>query len=157
MLAWSRDWSRGITHDHVTDYVVCRHNIILGTIRGAVNIRTPTFRSYEDLLRSPIGQLLDCAITGYKYPVHSHFSEPLPTVNWPTSQRRNSLPLPSHPNSGIQSLLWKYTKTTSKIVLAANHQYPGNIQRLCRLQNCLSRKSSISRKVSKTFSPAELS
>ena len=42
-------------------------------------------------------------------------------------------------------------------VLAANHQYPGNIQRLLRLQNCLSSKSSIPRKYSKTFSPAELS
>ena len=41
-----------------------------------------------------------------------------------------------------------------RIVLAANNQYPGNIQRLFRLQNCLSRKSSISRKYSKTFRPA---
>ena len=44
-----------------------------------------------------------------------------------------------------------------RIVLAANHQYPGKIRRLFRRQNCLSRKSSISRKDSKTFSPAELS
>ena len=44
-----------------------------------------------------------------------------------------------------------------KIVLAANHRYPGNIQRLFRLQKCLCRKSSISRKYSKTFSPAKLS
>ena len=44
-----------------------------------------------------------------------------------------------------------------RIVLATNHQYPGNIQRFFRLQKCLSRKSSISRKYSKTFSPAELS
>ena len=44
-----------------------------------------------------------------------------------------------------------------KIVLAANHLYPGNIQRLFRLQNCLSRKSSISWKSSKTFSTANLS
>ena len=64
-----------------------------------------------------------------------------------------------------------------RIVLTANHQYPGNIQRLfclpnclsckssvcrnirrlLRLQKCLNRKSSISRKYSKTFSPAELS
>ena len=43
------------------------------------------------------------------------------------------------------------------IVLAANHQYPGNIQRLFRLQKYLSRKSSISRKYSKTYWPAELS
>ena len=42
-------------------------------------------------------------------------------------------------------------------VLAANHQYPENIQRLFRLQNCRSRKSEISWKHSKTFSPAKLS
>ena len=40
-------------------------------------------------------------------------------------------------------------------VVAANHQYPGNIQRLLRLQNCLNRKSSVSRKYSKAFSPAK--
>ena len=44
-----------------------------------------------------------------------------------------------------------------KIVLAAKHQYLGNIQRLFRLQNCLSRKTSISWKYSKTFSLAKLS
>ena len=44
-----------------------------------------------------------------------------------------------------------------KIVLAANHRYPGNIQRLFRLQICLSRKSSISWKDSKISSPATLS
>ena len=44
-----------------------------------------------------------------------------------------------------------------RIVLSANHQYPGNIQRLFCLQKCLSRKSSISRKYPKTSSPAELS
>ena len=44
-----------------------------------------------------------------------------------------------------------------RIVLAANQQYPGNIQRLFRLQNRLSRKSSLSRKYPKTFSLAELS
>ena len=44
-----------------------------------------------------------------------------------------------------------------RFVLAANHQYPGNIQRFFRLQNCLGRKSSISRKNSKTYWPAELS
>ena len=44
-----------------------------------------------------------------------------------------------------------------RIVLAADHRYPENIQRLFRLQNCLSRRSSIPRKHSKTFSPAELS
>ena len=77
------------------------------------------------------------------------------------------------------SLSWKYSKTFSppklsstqiiiilktftdffacKIVLAANHHYPENIQRLFRLEKCLSRKSSLSWKNSKTFSPAKLS
>ena len=44
-----------------------------------------------------------------------------------------------------------------KNVLAANHVYPGNIQRFFRLQTCPSRKSSISWKYSTTFSPAKLS
>ena len=49
----------------------------------------------------------------------------------------------------------KYSKTFSKLVLAKFlHQLGGNIQRLFCLQNCLSRKSSISRKYSKTFPPA---
>ena len=77
------------------------------------------------------------------------------------------------------SLSWKYSKTFShakmpylqiifilkifkdffacKSVLAQNHQYLGNIQRLFRLQKCLGEKSSLSRKNSKTFSPAKLS
>ena len=42
-------------------------------------------------------------------------------------------------------------------VLAANHHYPENIQRLFCLQKCLRRKSSLSWKYSKTFSPAKLS
>ena len=41
--------------------------------------------------------------------------------------------------------------------MAANHHYPENIQRLFRLEKCLSRKSSLSWKNSKTFSPAKLS
>ena len=44
-----------------------------------------------------------------------------------------------------------------KIVLDANHHYPEIIQRFFRLQNCLSRTSSLSWKYSKTFSPAKLS
>ena len=44
-----------------------------------------------------------------------------------------------------------------KTALAANHNYPENIQRLFRLQNCLGRISSIPRKYSKNFSPAKLS
>ena len=77
------------------------------------------------------------------------------------------------------SISWKYSKTFSaakmsqpqiidileifkdifgcKIVVAANHRYPGNIQRLFRLQLCLSRKSSISWKYSKNFLAAKLS
>ena len=42
-------------------------------------------------------------------------------------------------------------------VLAANHHYPENIHSLFRLQNCLGRRSSIPRKKSKSFPPAELS
>ena len=44
-----------------------------------------------------------------------------------------------------------------QIVLDANHHYPENFQRTFRLRNCLSRKSSLSWKCSKTFSPAKLS
>ena len=43
------------------------------------------------------------------------------------------------------------------IVIDANHHYPENNQKLFRLQNCLRRKSSLSWKYSKTFSPAKLS
>ena len=44
-----------------------------------------------------------------------------------------------------------------KNVLVATDQSPQNIQGLFRLQNCLRRKTSISWKNSKTFSPAKLS
>ena len=44
-----------------------------------------------------------------------------------------------------------------RILLDADHQQTGNIQRLFRLQICLGRRSSIPQKYSKTFSPAELS
>ena len=44
-----------------------------------------------------------------------------------------------------------------KNALVANHHYPENIQRLFCLQNCLSRKTSLSWKYSKTFSPAKMS
>ena len=44
-----------------------------------------------------------------------------------------------------------------KIVLAAKHLYRGKSQRLFRLPSCPLRKSSISWKNSKTFSPANLS
>ena len=44
-----------------------------------------------------------------------------------------------------------------RIVSAADHHYPRNIQRLFRRQKCLSCKSSISQKNSNTFSPAKAS
>ena len=44
-----------------------------------------------------------------------------------------------------------------RIVLAPSHQNPENIRRLFRQQSCLNRKSSMSWKYSKAFSPAELS
>ena len=121
---------------------------------------TPNFRPYENLWRSPIGQSLHCAITGYKYHALSYFREPLSTVNWPT-------PIFSHHNCRAQS--WpenllrqtqnlsqpKFLITSAKIfkdcfacriVSAADHQYPRIIQRIFRLQNCLNRKPSISQK-----------
>ena len=77
------------------------------------------------------------------------------------------------------SLCWKYSKTFSpaklsstqitiilkifkdffagKSVFDANHHYAESIQRLFRLQNCLSRKSSLSWKYSKTFLTAKMS
>ena len=77
------------------------------------------------------------------------------------------------------SISWKYSKTflaaklsqlqiidileifkdffACKNFLAATHHYSENIQSLFRLQNCLSRKSSVSWKHSKTFSPAKTS
>ena len=64
--------------------------------------------------------------------MQNHNIPSLATINYPTSPRRNSL----QPSS---------------------HQYPGNIQRLFRLQNCLSFISSVSWNISKTFSPANLS
>ena len=87
-------------------------------------------------------------------------------------QRQKSLSLKS-------STTWKHSKTfspaessqpqiidtpkkfedffTCRIVLAANHQQHGNLQRLFRLEICHSLRSSIPRKHSETFSPAELS
>ena len=67
--------------------------------------RTPPVRPYKNLSRPPIGQPLDCAITGCKHTVRSPFSERLSAVNWSISPWRNSLPLHSHHNSGAQSLL----------------------------------------------------
>ena len=45
------------------------------------------------LRRSTIGQLLDCYIKGYKYPVLSHSIHSLSYLNLPISPRRNSFPL----------------------------------------------------------------
>ena len=42
-------------------------------------------------------------------------------------------------------------------ILAANHHFPEKIRRFFRLQNCLSRRSSIPRKYSNRFSPADMS
>ena len=44
-----------------------------------------------------------------------------------------------------------------KFVLAANHDYPENVQKLFRLHNCLRRESSLSWNHSKFFSQAKLS
>ena len=85
----------------------------------------------------------------YKYPVHNHNIHLLATTNYPTSQRRNSLPPPCHQYSGnIQRLFINNPKTFPDKSSAPEH-----IQRVFRLQNCLSRKSPISRKYSKTFRP----
>ena len=67
-------------------------------------------------------------------------------------------------STSLPSIFWKYSTTfhqltkifkdffACKFVLAANHQQPEIIQRLFRLQICLSRKlSTIFRKYSKTF------
>ena len=71
----------------------------------------------------------------------------------PISTSRSSPPLYSHHNSRAQSLLRKYSTTNSKLVLAKILHYLGeNFQRLFRLQNCLSRKSSTSWNYSETFS-----
>ena len=60
------------------------------------------------------------------------------------------------PNFLIASL--KYSKTILKLVFAkVFHRLLENIQRLFRLQNCLSRKSSAPENIKKTFSPAKLS
>ena len=75
------------------------------------------------------------------------FIHSLATTNYPTSPRRNSLPHPSHQYSGkTQRLFINNTK-----IFKDKSSTPENIQRLFRLQNCLSRKSLNSRKNSKIF------
>ena len=99
----------------------------------------------------------------YKYPAHSHFHSFTCRCQLPTSPRRNSLPPSSHQCSGnFERQIINNPKIfkdffACKFVLAANHQQSESIQRLFRLQVCLSRKSWTTRKYSKTFSPANLS
>ena len=66
------------------------------------------------------------------------------TTNFPEAKLSSTFLSPIH---------WKIFKDffACKFVLAANHQQPENIQRLFRLQICLSRISSTTRKYSKTF------
>ena len=83
----------------------------------------------------------------YKYPAHNHNIHSLAATNYPTSPRRNSPTHSSHLNiQKISSLLFHQQARKSSA--------PENIQRLFRLQNCLSRKSPISRKYPKTLRPA---
>ena len=71
----------------------------------------------------------------YKYPAHSHNIHLLATTNYPTSPRRNT---PTH------SFHQKIQKISSLFLhqQARKSSAPEIIQRLFRLQNCLSRKSS---------------
>ena len=74
--------------------------------------------------------------------MHSHNIHSLATINYPTSPRRNSPTHSSHLNiQKVSSLLFHQQARKSSA--------PENIQRLFRLQNCRSRKSSISWKFSK--------
>ena len=90
--------------------------------------------------------------------MHGHNIHSLATVNnqLPRGETLFHLTL-TNLLENIQRLFTNHPKIfkeffACKFVLAANHQQPENIQRLFRLQNCLSRKSStIFRKYSKTF------
>ena len=104
----------------------------------------------------------------YKYPPHSHKIHSLATTNYPTSPRRNSPTHSSHlniqkslhfsstgkPANHQHSKMFKDISSTTRKYSKTFHQKPGNIQRLFRLQKCLSRKSSISPKNSNTFQAA---
>ena len=112
--------------------------------------------------------------------MHGHFYSFAAYRRLPTSPRRNSLPPSCHQYSGNNQRLFinnpkkfkefffacKFALAANhrhpkvfknffacNIVLAATYQQPESIQKLFRLQNCLSRKSPISRKYSKTFRP----
>ena len=103
----------------------------------------------------------------YKYLAHNHNIHSLATTNYPTSPRRNS---PTHSSllniQKISSLLFHQQARKSSApeniqrllrlqnCLSRKSSAPENIQKLFRLQNCLSRKSPISRKYSKAFRPA---
>ena len=81
--------------------------------------------------------------------MHSHNIHSLATVNYPTSPRRNSLPPSSHQHSGnIQRLPIQHPNIFKdffawRIVLAANHQHPGNFLRLSDQQQSAAATSSI--------------
>ena len=84
----------------------------------------------------------------------------LSTTNFPEAKLSSTF---------LSPIFWKYSKTLQqqskifkdffacKFVLAAIQQQSENIQRLFRLQICLSRKSSTTRKYSRTFPPEKLS
>ena len=76
-----------------------------------------------------------------------------------SSWKYSNVFLPAKLSSTQITIILKFFKDffTCNIVLDADHHYPGNIQRLFWLQNCLSRKSSLSWKHSKNFSPAKFS
>ena len=67
--------------------------------------------------------------------MHNQNIHSLSAVNYPTSPRRNPFPHSCHQYSGnIQRLSVNNPKIfkdffACRVVLAANHQYPGNIQR----------------------------
>ena len=78
--------------------------------------------------------------------MHGHNIHSLATVNYqlPRGETLFHLPL-----TNILEIFKDFF--ACKFVLAANQQQPENIRRLFRLQICLSRKSSTTRKYSKTF------
>ena len=91
--------------------------------------------------RFPIGQLLESVIIGYIYTRYSLtlFIRLLPS--------NTNIPEAKLSSTFLSPVFWKYSKTLQ--------QQPKNIQRLFRLQNCLSCKSTtMSRKYSKTLRPA---
>ena len=108
----------------------------------------------------------------YKYPVHGHNFHSFATVNYqlPRGETLFHLPLTSILEIFKDFFACKFVLAAiqqqseifkdffaCKFVLAAIQQQSENIQRLFRLQICLSRKSSTTRKYSKTFPPAKLS